>query len=157
MALDADDEDADADADEHTATFQTPSPSTSLGHLRFSTLLETVLQDAQTRLVFRAQAVMQTEVLRYAPVADDLDYPDKLRHSKRLSTLFPAKDKGKERAADVDEDVALPVGSALLFELPSAEAQETWYPTLRKTLWVLSKLHTYVKVRPVARVAVSRV
>ncbi|PLW39112.1 hypothetical protein PCANC_12595 [Puccinia coronata f. sp. avenae] len=28
--------------------------------------------------------------------------------------------------------------------LPTESVQETWYPTLRKTLWVLSRLHTYV-------------
>jgi hypothetical protein len=32
------------------------------------------------------------------------------------------------------------------FALPSKETQETWYPTLRSTLWVLSCLHTYVQV-----------
>ena len=27
------------------------------------------------------------------------------------------------------------------------DKQETWYPTLQKTLWVLSQLHDFVKVR----------
>jgi hypothetical protein len=30
--------------------------------------------------------------------------------------------------------------------LPSKGTQETWYPTLRTTLWILSCLHTYVEV-----------
>jgi hypothetical protein len=34
----------------------------------------------------------------------------------------------------------------VLLSLPPPEAQETWYPTLRVTLWVLSCLYTYVDV-----------
>lgn len=33
-----------------------------------------------------------------------------------------------------------------LFHLKSLDRQETWYPTLRKTVWVLSQLHDFVKV-----------
>lgn len=35
---------------------------------------------------------------------------------------------------------------AALLSLPPAESQESWYPTLRVTLWVLSCLYTYVDV-----------
>lgn len=35
---------------------------------------------------------------------------------------------------------------SVLLSLPPPEAQETWYPTLRVTLWVLSCLYTYVDV-----------
>ena len=34
-----------------------------------------------------------------------------------------------------------------LFQLPVLSKQDTWYPTLRKTVWVLSQLHEFVKVR----------
>jgi hypothetical protein len=37
-----------------------------------------VLQDAQTRLVFRAQALIQADVQYYAPKEGDLEYPKKL-------------------------------------------------------------------------------
>lgn len=33
-----------------------------------------------------------------------------------------------------------------LLSLPGQETQETWYPTLRVTLWVLSCLYQYVDV-----------
>jgi hypothetical protein len=33
-----------------------------------------------------------------------------------------------------------------LFQLKSLNKQDTWYPTLTKTVWVLSQLHDYVKV-----------
>lgn len=33
-----------------------------------------------------------------------------------------------------------------LFQLKSLDKQDTWFPTLRKTIWVLSQLHEFVKV-----------
>ena len=33
-----------------------------------------------------------------------------------------------------------------VFQLKSLDKQETWYPTLQKTVWVLSQLKDFVKV-----------
>jgi hypothetical protein len=41
---------------------------------------------------------------------------------------------------DDDDDGAL-------FRLPALEIQETWYPSVRKTLWLLSELHSFIAVR----------
>lgn len=49
-----------------------------LTRLHTEVLLKMVLQDAQTRLVFRAQALVQADVQYYAPKDGDLDYPEKL-------------------------------------------------------------------------------
>ena len=49
-----------------------------LGRLHIRQLLQMVLQDAQTRLFFKAQAVIQSEIRYYVPTAQDLAYPDKL-------------------------------------------------------------------------------
>jgi hypothetical protein len=49
-----------------------------LSRLHTEVLLKMVLQDAQTRLVFRAQALVAADVQYYAPREGDLDYPDKL-------------------------------------------------------------------------------
>jgi hypothetical protein len=43
-----------------------------------SHLLQLVLQDAQTRLFFKAQAVIQSDIRYYAPTAQDLAYLDRL-------------------------------------------------------------------------------
>ena len=48
------------------------------GQLHIRQLLQMVLQDAQTRLFFKAQVVIQSEIQYYAPTAQDLAYPDKL-------------------------------------------------------------------------------
>jgi hypothetical protein len=49
-----------------------------LERLHTETLLRMVLQDAQTRLVFRAQAMLVSEVEYYAIKDGDLEYPEKL-------------------------------------------------------------------------------
>ena len=49
-----------------------------LGRLHIHQLLQMVLQDAQTRLFFKAQSVIQSEIRYYVPTAQDLAYPDKL-------------------------------------------------------------------------------
>lgn len=54
---------------------QAPRP---LQRLHISQLLQMILQDAQTRLFFKAQAVIQSDIRYYAPLAGDLDYPAKL-------------------------------------------------------------------------------
>ncbi|KAG0146273.1 hypothetical protein CROQUDRAFT_715672 [Cronartium quercuum f. sp. fusiforme G11] len=107
-------------------------------NFKFSALLKPILQDVQTRLVFRAQAVIQSEVAGYQPRPEDLDYP------KKLVARFESRpEKSKLFRQPTPED-SVQVEEALRFRLPPEEVQELWYPTLRRTLWVLSKLHTYV-------------
>jgi hypothetical protein len=43
-------------------------------------LLDMVLRDVQTRMIFRSQAILRSDVGSYAPRGDDLDYPAKLKN-----------------------------------------------------------------------------
>lgn len=52
-----------------------------------------------------------------------------------------SEDEEKEKPDDDDDD------DGALFRLPSLEVQETWYPSLRKTLGVLAELHNFIDVR----------
>ncbi|KAG8864493.1 Golgi transport complex subunit 3 [Tulasnella sp. 330] len=101
-----------------------------LRRLHVGNLLEMILQDAQTRLVFRAQAVVQSEIRYYVTKDGDLDYPQK---------LLSAREQPYD-AADDPGSFAQP-----LLRLPSLARVSTWYPTVKKTHWVLSQLHEYVK------------
>ena len=56
-----------------------------LSRLHTDVLLKMVLQDAQTRLVFRSQALIQADVQYYAPKDGDLEYPEKLGTGKSIS------------------------------------------------------------------------
>ena len=54
-------------------------PNGKLGRrLQISHLLKMVLQDAQTRLFFKAQSVIQSEIRHFVPKVEDLSYPDLL-------------------------------------------------------------------------------
>jgi hypothetical protein len=58
---------------------QLPPRTPGLAKLHISHLLQMVLQDAQTRLFFKAQAIVQSEIRNYAAQPKDLDYPTKLK------------------------------------------------------------------------------
>lgn len=122
----------------NTPLIPTPRIAAPLGRLKFSVLLQTILQDTQTRLVFRAQAIIQSEVLHYVPNADDLDYPSKLVSSAGQGLSLWTEDETFRESE---------VGG---FRLPREEVQVTWYPTLKRTVWVLSRLNAYVNVSPLS-------
>jgi hypothetical protein len=61
--------------DELSMDLDHPKPR-GLGRLHISHLLQMVLQDAQTRLFFKAQSLIQAEIRYYVPKSEDLAYPD---------------------------------------------------------------------------------
>jgi len=73
---------------------QAPRP---LRRLHISQLLQMILQDAQTRLFFKAQAVIQSDIRYYAPLAGDLDYPAKLKGMSPIMSHFIICLKGTKR------------------------------------------------------------
>ena len=87
---DGDDDDGDEDSAEGSSDddndTDVPTKSNSdekfngkLGHrLQTSHLLKMVLQDAQTRLFFKAQSVIQSDIRNFVPKVEDLAYPDVL-------------------------------------------------------------------------------
>ncbi|RUS30631.1 hypothetical protein BC938DRAFT_479139 [Jimgerdemannia flammicorona] len=168
--------------------------------LAFSYLIRHVLQDAQQRLIFRAQSYIRTEIQVFMPKPEDLDYPAKLRSLRRSSIFsqptstrsisFPTavrqsdgpatltvEEDGSETMVATDGDISKPtswadtttadattVASPTLSQRPlslynanvssltstdpsiTAEMYKGWYPTLQRTLWILSKLYRCVKV-----------
>jgi len=133
MALDTASPAADADDDDEG----------TCGDLRFAVLLQAILQDAQTRLVFRAQAVVQSDVLHFAPSPADLEYPAIIVRSPALKSLWeePSLAQTQAQAQQQGDD------GGKRFRAPSEASQATWYPTLKRTVWVLSRLNAYVNVR----------
>ena len=49
--------------------------------LQFGHLVKNVLQDTQQRLVFRAQAYIQSSIQKFIPQEEDLNYPARLKSS----------------------------------------------------------------------------
>jgi len=105
------------------------------GRLHIRQLLQMVLQDAQTRLFFKAQAVIQSEIRYYAPTAQDLAYPDKLVGGSAFT--FPVLSCLPEggiaaRGTQTQYENREKESISRLFEGPGLNQRETWFPTLSK-------------------------
>ncbi|KAI5813825.1 Sec34-like family-domain-containing protein [Pyronema omphalodes] len=101
--------------------------------LDFGQLIQSTLQDTQTRIVFRAQAIVRDEIEYFSPKPEDLDYPNKCVRSRRKSEATRpnpvlSKDPENVEAAAFDTETMFP----------------GWYPTLRKCIWLLSKIYRLV-------------
>jgi len=111
MVLDVPNLESDDEADESGSRSEDENESISskkrpkgLGRLHISRLLQMVLQDAQTRLFFKAQSIIQAEIRYYVPKPGDLTYPDKLvgasdarsLHKFRIFDVFPPFISGPE-------------------------------------------------------------
>ena len=96
---DGDEDSAEGSSDDDNDT-DVPTKSNSdgkfdgkLGHrLQTSHLLKMVLQDAQTRLFFKAQSVIQSDIRHFVPKAEDLAYPDVLV-GKCFSHIYIYRDR----------------------------------------------------------------
>lgn len=80
MVLDVPETEEEANADEELENGiglanGDPLEAKGLGRLHISQMLQSVLQDAQTRLFFKAQSVVQSDIRYYVPKPDDTDYP----------------------------------------------------------------------------------
>jgi hypothetical protein len=73
-----------------------------------------VLQDALTRLFFKAQSVIQSDIRCYTPEGEDLTYPDKivgkwyfihmtLSENAVLTILFPSSQETTDHIRDQGE------------------------------------------------------
>ncbi|KAJ4488159.1 Sec34-like family-domain-containing protein [Lentinula aciculospora] len=127
-------------------TLRTPDlNSRALGHskprLHISQLLQMILQDAQTRLFFKAQAVVQSDIRHYVAKDDDLAYPAMLLNAVGLSDSL-LRDRANEK-----ESFSQMWSSQLGSDKDrgaSLDNQQIWFPTLRKTILVLEQLHDFV-------------
>lgn len=130
---------------------------TDPNQLDFSFLIQPALEDAQTRLVFRVQALLRDEIERFRPKPEDIDYPARSRQISALSGASPAVSgrKGSHQGAEtslpktptvVDEEADSPTDRDALWDVDSQAAFEGWYPTLRKAIWLLSRIYRLVNV-----------
>lgn len=123
--------------------------------LDFSVLIQPALEDVQTRLVFRSQAFLRDEIERYKPRPDDLDYPARNRGASISVTESQISSK-KMVPADAVVSLSKPTkqedGSDSLDQDSKWDFDESqavlsgWYPTLRKAIWLLSRIYRLVNV-----------
>ena len=100
--------------------------SADLGTMTFAVVMHGVLEDVQQRLLYRATAMADAEIARFAPRVADLDFP---------RVLVDAAAKG---AAAADGDASATA---------TAAASADVFPTVATTVDLLNKLYRCVNVR----------
>lgn len=147
-----------------------PALDVDKGHtLAFSYLVRNILQDTQSRLVFRAESYIHNDIERYIPTTADLDYPNVLQVERKSSiilsppaadtkqvgtrhndpaTLDVAEDSDGSVHEATDDTVASNSPPSALASPPSnfTDNNTSWFPPLQRTLWILSKLYRCVRV-----------
>lgn len=124
--------------------------------LDFSVLVHPALQDAQNRLVFLSLAILRDDIERYKPKPEDLDYPAK---NKKLAgqgakSNQPALSGKRQKKSEIPPTPTVPK-TPMVVEADDTDARwnfsteaafKDWYPTLRKAIWLLSKIYRLVHV-----------
>jgi hypothetical protein len=122
-------------------TFDTPRGP----RFDFATLIHPALEDAQTRLVFLTMAILRNDIEYYKPKPEDLDYPSRNYRVKSKQPVLSGRRKSSQngslpKAPTIVEDD----GSAGEPHFAFDPSSEDWYPTLRKAVWLLSRIYRLV-------------
>ncbi|KAL8823892.1 MAG: hypothetical protein Q9170_008295, partial [Blastenia crenularia] len=124
-----------------------------VNELDFSILIQPMLEDAQTRLVFRTQAILRDEIERYKPTPDVLDYPANNRKVSLSGTKGQGPATSGRRGSIAEPTTPMPKTPTIVEESDSPNGQwgfdtqaalQGWYPTLRKAIWLLSRIYRLV-------------
>ena len=105
--------------------------------------------------------MLRDDIENYKPKPEDLDYPPCNRQPGLVNakTNGPATSGRKGSVSGIKSPV--PKGPVTVDETDSSmarygfEAESTyrgWYPTLRKAIWLLSRIYRLVNVRTLAKV-----
>ncbi|ORZ02713.1 Sec34-like family-domain-containing protein [Syncephalastrum racemosum] len=120
--------------------------------LAFGHLIQNVLEDAQGRLVFRAQMYIESAIQKYQPRPEDFELRPATAEEQKTSVVLEGsaarhddtQDGPATLAIEQDEsDGDKPVSDSPLRE--GTDVSRGWFPTLQKTLWLLSKLYQCVQ------------
>lgn len=120
-----------------------------LNQLDFSVLIQPALEDGQTRLVFRAQAILREQIETFKPKPEDLDYPRLT--SEPPTSAVPLSGRKSSRGDPLtpktpdfgDEDSG--EEGAFSWALASRRAElKNCYPTLSKAIRLLSRIYRLV-------------
>ncbi|KAF2760816.1 Sec34-domain-containing protein [Pseudovirgaria hyperparasitica] len=114
--------------------------------LNFPALIHSALEDAQTRLVFLALGVLKTDIEQYRPKPEDLDYPGRFDRNAKLKTLSaqPALSGRKGSQNGVLPQTMIVESEEDGLSAFNFNAYQDWYPTMRKAIWLLSKIYRLV-------------
>lgn len=153
MDVDAEDDESDV-ASEATSSMGNGRPIAAR-KLDFASLVQPALEDAQTRLVFLALAVLRDGIEYYKPQAIDLEWP---RHaavngvkkgpvlSGTRNPTTPAAPVHKAPIAGEDDssDAESMFSRRFDAQKENSSGSQEWYPTLPKAIWLLRRIYRLV-------------
>ncbi|MCJ1471705.1 Golgi transport complex subunit 3 [Lambiella insularis] len=122
-----------------------------LNQLDFYALIQPALEDAQTRLVFRTQAILRDEIKNYKPKPEDLDHTSDNKQVilQGININAPVTSGRKESVNDLSarkdpNTVEASDFPSLLYGFEVETMFRGWFPTLRKAIWLLSRIYRLV-------------
>ncbi|KAF3926407.1 hypothetical protein AA313_de0204896 [Arthrobotrys entomopaga] len=105
--------------------------------LDFGRLVQSPLQDAQARIIFRAQNVIRDDIENFTPKPEDLDYPERNKVNQTpLRSPRLTRSVAMDPASPMEGDNTSPFDTDAVFQ--------GWYPSLRKSIWLLSRIYRLV-------------
>lgn len=110
--------------------------------LDFGQLIQSTIQDTQNRIVFRAQSVIRDDIEGFSPKPEDLDYPAKNQLPKKPIGDGEIPGTPLPNAPTIIDRDDNPSGNGFDTEA----VFKGWYPTLRKCIWLLSRIYRLVNV-----------
>jgi conserved oligomeric Golgi complex subunit 3 len=118
--------------------------------LDFGHLIQPALYDAQDRLVFLAQMSLRNDIQYFKPKPEHLDYPRRasrvaLSGSRNQATITGRKGSNGQLSPIPKNPIVVEedgVDREYIFEPGTGE----YYPTLRKAVWLLSRIYRLVQV-----------
>ena len=127
--------DEEEDEDENTTI--------DLSELDFSALVRPLLEDTQSRIVFRAQSILRDEIERFTPKTSDLDYPARLKAPKATtSSRKTSQSNGHLRQISNSLDFTMPPKEHWSrTEVTARNSLTSPYPTLEKAVSLLSLIY----------------
>ena len=117
----------------------------------FTGLIQPALQDAQTRLVFRAQAILRDDIENYKSKSADIDYPAQNRRvslsgTKSNGPVLSGQKTSKSESIPKPPEIVESDSPNGQWGLDAAASLQGWYPTLKKAIWLLSRIYRLVNV-----------
>ncbi|CBJ32946.1 conserved unknown protein [Ectocarpus siliculosus] len=109
------------------------------GEAAIETILMKLVQDSQERLIYMATKVIQDDIASFRPTPEDLDYPGMLLRAAKGGGTGDSLVNARTGPGDQPSPSSPPSSGK-----GSAPAYTTWYPPLRSTLQVLSKVYRAV-------------
>ncbi len=114
-----------------------------LNALDFAQLIQSALEDTQSRIVFRTQAILRDEIENFKPKSNDLDYPNLLKANnvptsgrKSIQPTSPSAEPGDGLHSTIFAQERWPFSNATTIGNLS-----TSYPTLTRAISLLSLIY----------------